>query len=240
MNHYLSLSINNFSFVFYTVHTLFTVWRFLIFLKEVFLLTALIWSKTLKTVISWNSIRIKKIASKYIFPKFFLFFFCFRKMKSDFISLLTIIVHLFQRLLRTLKDVLSYCMQWSWMTTQYATLKTVFGKVMALCEISKEKGQKFSFRSYREYLWRSFLKIFLCVSVKESMTERSQKQWLLWTKYANERRGEFKWVNANVLSDISALTGSVYHMHVEIKSTRRNVRENCDVETKGYRTGKIV
>ncbi len=54
------------------------------------------------------------------------------------------------------KDVLSIYMQWRWMTTLYEILKTVFGKVVALCEISKEKGQRestFSFRSYREYLW---------------------------------------------------------------------------------------
>lgn len=28
-------------------------------------------------------------------------------------------------------------------------------------------------------------------------------------KYANERRGDFKWVKANVLSDISAVKGLV-------------------------------
>ncbi len=77
------------------------------------------------------------------------------KIMIDRISILTIIVHLV--LIRTQKMYsASICMQWRWMTTLYEILKTVFGKVMALCEISKEKGQRestFSFRSYQEYLW---------------------------------------------------------------------------------------
>lgn len=99
------------------------------------------------------------------------------------------------------KDVLGICMQWSWMTTQLEILKTVFGKVMALCEISNVKGQRestFSLRSYWEYLWCSFFKRFLWMWKR---AWRRAKTVIAMNKYANERRGDFKWVKANVLSD---------------------------------------
>jgi len=51
------------------------------------------------------------------------------------------------------------------------------------------------------------------VSVRENMTERSQ----------NSDCYEQSMLMRGMLSDIYALTGSVYHMHVKIKSTRRNV-----------------
>lgn len=90
------------------------------------------------------------------------------------------------------KEVLTICMQWRWMTALYEILKTDFGKVMALCEISKEKGQgesTFSRTSYWEYLWHvAFFSVwFLLVNAQELGGEKP-KQWLLWTKYANENR----------------------------------------------------